>query len=205
MNEYLKNISTLISACNNRAIEAKGICELAIKQNIKFSWHPLGFVMATLLDEGSEKVRIHLWSKSFDKAQKPTWLVHDHKFDLTSWVLSGTIKNIEYKNSASSKTHQLYSVTYNSTGSILTKLDEVHDLKIEKTQEISSGEKYKIEAGIFHQSISMSKNTTVTICHTVDKNSHTPLVIGELDGKRSYYYQRSLVHIDDLQKIISEI
>lgn len=205
MNEYLKSISAFISSCNNGRIDAKQLCEFAVKSNIIFSWHPLGFIMATLLDEGCEKIRLHLWTKSFDKAQKPTWLVHDHKFDLTSWVISGVIKNIEYKNAVSPKTHQLYSVTYNATGSLLTKLDEMYSLEVEKTQEFNEGDKYKIEAGVFHQSISLSQRTTVTICHTVNKKESPPLVIGELNGEEKYYYQRSHVNTDELQKVIEEI
>lgn len=205
MNEHLNSISTFISACNNGEIEAKQVCDFAVKNNIEFSWHPLGFIMATLLDGGCEKIRLHLWTKSFDKAQKPTWLVHDHKFDLTSWVISGAIKNIAYRNTAAPKTNQLYSVTYNNTGSLLTKLDETYSLEVEKTQEINEGNKYKIEAGVFHQSISMSQRTTVTICHTVDKKKSPPLVIGDLNGEDNYYYQRSPVDIYELQKIIAEI
>lgn len=205
MKVYFKSISSLVSACNRGEVNAKQLCEFAISGEKNFSWHPLGFMMATLLDEGGEKIRLHLWTNSFDKAQKPTWLVHDHKFDLTSWVISGSIKNIEYKELMLPETHKLYSVSYSSTGSILTKLDEGYNLAVDRTQQINEGETYRISAGTFHQSLSLSSKTTVTICHTVDKKQTPPLVVGELDGLDKYYYQRSPVHVDELEVVIEQI
>ncbi|USH04374.1 hypothetical protein K6Q96_21800 [Grimontia kaedaensis] len=205
MKKYFGRISSVVSACNRGKINAKQLCEFAVNEGISFTWHPLGFMMATLLDEGREKIRLHLWTNTFDKAQKPTWLIHDHKFDLTSWVLSGSIKNIEYKDLALPETHQLYSVSYSSTGSVLTKLDKVYSLAVDKTQEVNEGEAYRISAGTFHQSLSLSSKTTVTICHTTDKKNTPPLVIGDIDGMEQYYYQRSPVLADELQLVIEQI
>lgn len=205
MKEYFKSISSLTSACNRGEINAKQLCKFVISEGIGFSWHPLGFMMATLLDEGGEKIRLHLWTNTFDKAQNPTWLVHDHKFDLTSWVISGSIKNIEYKDLTLPETHQLYSVSYNSMGSVLTKLGQGYSLAVDKTQEVNEGETYRISAGTFHQSLSLSSRTTVTLCHTIDKKNSPPLVVGDIDGMDQYYYQRSPVHIDELQVVIEQI
>lgn len=205
MKEYFGSISSVVSACNRGKINAKQLCEFVINEGISFSWHPLGFMMATLLDEDSEKIRLHLWTNTFDKAQKPTWLVHDHTFDLTSWVLSGSIKNIEYKELALAETHQLYSVSYNSTGSVLTKLDQGYSFAVDKTQEVNEGETYRISAGTFHQSLSLSPRTTVTMCHTVEKKNTPPLVIGDIDGVEQYHYHRSPVHISELQVVIEQI
>lgn len=205
MSENFRSIKNFVQACEGNELNAKEVCNWALANNIPFVWHPLGFVMATLMSEGKEKIRLHLWPTQFQKVQKPTWLIHDHFFDLVSWVLCGEIKNIEYKKSNLEATHELYSVTYDSNGSILTKLDLGISLNIQSEEIIQESGSYAIKSGILHQSISNSENTTVTVCHTIDVRGESPLVVGKLNGGFRYHYKRSKVERIDLLKIVEEI
>lgn len=205
MSEKFKNIKNFVQACQENNLSAKEVCSWAITNNIPFVWHPLGFVMATLINEGHEKIRLHLWSNSFQNVQEPTWPIHDHLFDITSWVLCGEIENIEYKQCNSVLTHQLYSVSYDNDGSILTKLDSGLSLSVESKEIIKKTESYSIKSGVLHQSISSSENTTVTVCHTVNFRNENPLVIGDICGDFRYKYQRKIVKLSDLFRIVAEI
>lgn len=205
MSDKFKSIKIFLQACDKSDLNAKEVCNWALTNNIPFVWHPLGFVMATIINEGNEKIRLHLWSNSFQNAQKPTWLIHDHLFDLTSWVLSGEIENTEFKQGNNSLTHRHYSVSYDKDGSILTKLDSGLSLSVERKDIMKKNESYAIKSGILHQSISTSKNTTVTVCHTVDVRDESPLVAGDLYGDFKYQYKRKTVTPSDLSKIVAEI
>jgi hypothetical protein len=205
MSEKFKSIKNFVKSCENNALNAQEVCDWALNNDTCFVWHPLGFVMATLIDEGENKIRLHLWPNSFQNAQKPTWLIHDHLFDLVSWVLSGSIENIEYKKRTSPFSHQLYSVSYEAGGSKLTKLNSFVSLEVDKKHSINERESYIIKSGILHQSISISSNTTVTVCHSRNVREESPLVVGELDGEATYQYNRSTVKPSDLAVIIAEI
>jgi hypothetical protein len=67
-----------------------------------------------------------------------------------------------------------------------------------------SGETYSITAGTFHKSLSLM-DITITVCETIDKLERPPFVLGAIQGKSIYIYERNRLKNDELTDIIKKI
>ena len=184
---------------------AHEIVKLAIDMEATFNWHPLGFIMCKLSQEKERNIRLHIWPDHNEKVQEPAWLVHDHLFDLKSWVLAGSIENIEYDVIPGNPNFSIYHASYENNKSILNRTEETVNI-IEKNRfVVDAGQIYKVASGVLHQSVSLSSGTAVTVCETIDKNNKKPAIAGDLAGLSHYSYIRSAVDKKDLNDIISRI
>lgn len=56
----------------------------------------LGLLQAYILDGSVNELRVHIWDRSLRRPGiEKSGLLHDHRFDLTSYVLYGTIEQVE--------------------------------------------------------------------------------------------------------------
>ena len=90
------NHNDWVSALNNNKLSAFDVIQLGRDKGASFIWHPLGFILCKLSEEGERKIRLHIWPNNNDRMQNPAWLIHDHLFHLKSWVIAGKIENTEY-------------------------------------------------------------------------------------------------------------
>ncbi len=189
---------------NRGEISAQPLIEFVIAKNITFIWHPLGFIMSKLSDEEKKIIRLHIWSEGNCRIQKPTWLIHDHVFDLKSWVLKGAIINIEYNVGEFDNNYQVYNSIYEKEKSILIKSNQRLSISESKRCLIEEGESYNVYAGQLHKSIPTS-NITVTVCETVNHFNMKPRVLGSCSGCVKYSYTRSVVSKAELEAIANKI
>ncbi|MFC1560570.1 hypothetical protein ACFL3W_01350 [Pseudomonadota bacterium] len=194
-----------ISVLRSGELEPKRLIQMAINQAQGFTWHPLGFVMSQLSENEEKKIRLHLWPEDRSKAQEPFWAIHDHLFNLNSWLISGSIKNIEYETIDESNEYCLYEARYVNNSSQLIRLDKFVGIVQTKTTLVEKGDYYEINAGVFHQSASVGSSTAVTVCETSKKLNRHPWVIGEVKGDPIYTFERSKVSDSELNKIVSKI
>lgn len=185
-----------------RVTDAKSVVDQCVNSRSKFLWHPLGFIMCRLAEHQSRKLRLHLWPRDGGRPQDPAWPIHDHVFDLQSWVLAGTISNVEYCASQVGVEYQLYSAAYEDGESVLRRSERRVRLKEAHRSEYVSGQQYVIEAGIFHQSVRKGEATAITLCETYDRMQSGPRVAGGLDGAATYVYSRDEVAATDLSRIL---
>ena len=193
-----------VDKLNRGEISAKQLIEFVIAENITFIWHPLGFIMCKISNEDKKIIRLHIWPDNKCCIQKPTWLIHDHFFDLKSWVLKGTITNIEYIVGEFDNSFQVYNTIYEKDKSILIKTKQRLSILESKRYLIKEGESYDVYAGQLHKSIS-SSNTTVTICETVNQFNLKPRVLGACSGRDRYSYTRNVVSKVELEAITNKI
>lgn len=194
-----------VSALNNSDLTAIDIIQLAKKQNGKFIWHPLGFILCKLSEEGERKIRLHIWPNNNDRMQKPAWLIHNHIFDLKSWVIAGKIENTEYSEVEGEPNYRAYNARYEKDNSVLYRTDSLICLTKNNCSLINAGEVYKVPSGILHQSISLSESTSLTVCETTDQPNLNPIIAGDINGAARYSYSRAKVDERDLQAIVDEI
>lgn len=173
--------------------------------NLEFSWHPLGFVVCKLTQEGSAAIRLHLWPLDGGRVQQPQWMIHDHLFDFTSWVLRGTICNREYDADPNGSDRRIYRAGYEGRKSVLTKTPKTIGLRKRREYEVHAGNCYRISSGVLHESILVGQETGVTVLLTEDNNENAPLVVGDLNGKRRYEYKREPVSKTALQQLLSKL
>lgn len=194
-----------VSAFNRSELSAFDIIKLAKEQCGEFIWHPLGFILCKLSEEGERKIRLHIWPNNNDRMQKPAWLIHDHMFDLKSWVITGKIENTEYSVTEGKSNYRVYNAKYEKDSSVLYRTDRLIRLYKNNRSLLNAGEAYEVPLGILHQSVSSSESTTVTVCETINRPSISPIIAGEINGAVRYSYTRAQVDENDLHAIIAKI
>lgn len=183
---------------DNNDICPKELMTNLIALNCEFLWHPLGFAMCRVAKWGRVSMRVHLWPNHSNFRQNPSWLIHDHVFNLKSWVISGEIENQEYSVEYGERGHAIYEVKYDSSKSILKKTNLCCSRKLSKVSVYSRGECYEVNSGVFHESRSLSDRTVLTVCKTLDEATRAPRVLGDMSGLESYTFLRRRVDEDEI-------
>lgn len=158
-----------------------------------FRFHPLGFIVCTLIAEAPLNLRLHYWPVHGGVQQSPECQIHDHLFEFQSWVLSGAVENIEYEASATGHEYSVYETKYRDGQSILIKTDQLFRLVERGRSVFKEGESYSVTAGTLHQTSRVGGGPAFTVLVTNDVSSKAPLVLGSKAGLDSYTYQRSVV------------
>lgn len=194
-----------MTALNDHEICPHDLIESLIEENCKFLWHPLGFVMCKVVRWESTSLRVHIWPNDTNYQQTPAWLIHDHLFHLKSWVLSGEIENKEYLIDINGTGNVIYEAQYDGDCSILNRTNIFCSRSLNKKAVYSKGTVYEVPSGIFHESRSLSKKTTVTVCETYDEVAAPPKILGSVDGALSYTYERRNVTERQMLELIRNI
>ena len=114
------SISEFVELLEKQEISLIDILNLREGLKKPFKRHPLGFYACTLFEENSRKIRLHYWDLSTNnELQSSELMIHDHIFDFKSWILSGSIENIEYEIDKKGIIYYLYSTFYEEDCSIL--------------------------------------------------------------------------------------
>jgi hypothetical protein len=169
----------------------------------KLRFHPLGFIYGKLHEFSNlEVLRIHIWNTT-SKVQDPIMNIHNHFYDVNSFVFRGVLSNDLYKiNELAEPTHSIYSGSYtNESTRILTKTESKKNIHLEQRQIISKDNLYFIKKNEIHLGDNVNNEITITFVFSENPGNPNPLVFGPLDGEKSYIYHSNLVD----QKTINEI
>ena len=152
-------------------------------------WHPLGFVSCLIFSKKGEfDIRVHFWPKGERRTKKPDWPIHTHSYALSSVVLTGRIRDIQYQ-AVDCGEHCAYKVKYFEGGSEMVKTDTTITLTESASTIHGPGEQYVVEQGIFHQSRVDLDKKAVTLVALSEMSKNSPLVMG-LDAEVKYPYER---------------
>lgn len=170
-----------------------------------FRFHPLGFIACTLMAEGPLKLRLHYWPLHGGLQQSPDCLIHDHLFEFQSWVLSGSVENIEYKPSSTGNEYSVYETEYRDGQSILIKTGQLFRLVERNRTVYAEGESYSVAAGTLHETGRFGCSPAFTALITNDVSSKAPLVLGSKAGLDSYCYKRTVVEEAVVEKLLATV
>ncbi|WP_157955160.1 hypothetical protein [Halomonas denitrificans] len=201
----LKDIDSWSLKLDQGVVGAHGLFSWLIEERFEFSWHPLGFAMCRIAKWGPVSLRVHIWPVEMENQQKPAWLIHDHRFHLTSWVLAGSLENREYQIDYSGSDFAIYNANYSGDKSLLNKTSASCSKKLTRKIILGKGEVYEVNSGVFHESLPRSNCSTFTICRTIDELDSKPKVLGERKGKRTYAFCRRQVEMLELRELLSGI
>lgn len=137
---------------------ASGRCDLTAVR------HPLGFLCFPAQRLGEHGVCVHLWRPALQRALT-TFQVHSHSWDLTSYVLYGTLRNqkIRVAQADRSPTHRVFEVR--SSGD----MDEMHatarlvSYRPETDCAYAAGSVYLLPAGEFHATVLPGEQDVATV------------------------------------------
>lgn len=163
--------------------------------------HPLGFLFCRLHHfDNDETIRVHIWSDK-ENIQKPLMDIHNHFYNIISYIVTGSVSNTLYKVSKEEPlTHATYVGSYQSNERrILSKKNMCYKLEEIETHIINEGELYTIGKSDVHKGDSIDDSISISIVYTEDPGNPSPLVFGPIDGMDEYTYFSRLV---DKQKVI---
>jgi len=175
-------------AINKIRLKVAAILEAILEQDLwidDFYLHPLGFYYCRLFVSEQNQIRLHIWLKGY--AQKKDLYIHDHFYDLCSWVLCGKIKDYTYEVSNTDKEsdYSLFTSSYKNDKNVRTITKTAQSMSVALVSEriLSRGDKYYIPRGSFHSNdiIFDSHDITFTCVYTYNhKDDNSPNVIGYL-------------------------
>ena len=152
-------------------------------------WHPLGFVSCVIRKEESVlTTRIHYWPKLERRTKNPNWPIHNHTYDLSSYILDGQVRDTQYRLTVGDD-YVVYLVSYFEQNSTITRTEKQTSVETTINTLRTSGEEYSVPLGVFHQTnvlINESAMSLVVLSNFADDKPH---VLGS-PGKDCYPYDR---------------
>lgn len=141
--------------------------------------HPLGFLCFPAQRLGEQGVCVHLWTSAAQQALT-TSPMHAHSWDLTSYVLYGSLRNqhIGVTDTPSNPTHRVFEVL--SRGDV----DELHATARLVTcrpagdRGYRAGEVYVLPAGEFHATVPDDEQDVATVVLSRSRAQAADLALG---------------------------
>lgn len=197
--KYLENL------LDRKQIGVVELFSLRRELGVPFKLHPLGFIACTLLVEGPRKLRLHYWPVTGGVQQSAECQIHDHLFEFRSWILAGTVTNVEYKISANGPEFAAYRTEYSGERSILMKTEA--KLRLEECSRVTynTGSSYEVRTGVLHETVRVGGQPACTVLLTNDVSNSAPLVLGPVSGNERYIYERRTLEESVVAKILSSV
>lgn len=180
---------------------AKDIFDLIVNQDKwtnDFFLHPLGFHYCRLFYNDEHQVRLHIWKPNYPV--KKDLFIHDHFYDLCSWVLCGEIVDYTYEVEETNEKSDycMFTSSYRADKNVrtLAKTDKFLSVKMKEERIIKRNEKYIIPRDTFHSNKILfdQSDLTATFVFTFNhKENHSPNVVGL--SKNEDYFESARVRI----------
>lgn len=171
---------------------------------VTFERHVLGFWHARLDSSDDCDLRLHVWPVPL-QPREPHWPIHNHRFTLNSYVLSGTVVNtiydVEFKSEGTSRA---YTVEYVQGKSVRKASEKLLEYSVRTSSVIEEDRFYTVPHMEFHSS-AVTFQPSVTIALAYNKRDMEPIVIGDRVGKPEYTYERMPVPDTEVFAILSKV
>jgi len=124
------------------------------KAGIQPRFHGNGFFQLYLNKEKTS--RLHIWHPDYMPQRDHNAQIHDHRFDMKSKILTGSLRHITYKEHSVDKTdatHDLYMIRGASKydDNVMEHMYSV-DLTVDHEYLFATGSEYEFRSGRFHES-----------------------------------------------------
>jgi len=159
-----------------------------LASNVVPLWHPLGFVSCVIDESPTHVTRVHYWPPGERRVKNPDWPIHTHAYALRSLVMSGAVRDLQYRVEPGEQ-WRIYSVNYYDGGSEIVRTSESVSAVPEVDEIRNAGEQYEVPRGVFHQTHVPHDQATVTVVLLTDHVTDAPKVLGVKQAKK-YPYDR---------------
>ena len=153
--------------------------------------HPLGFLCMPVQRIGGHGVCVHVWTPAL-QPNLTTSQVHSHSWDLTSYVLYGTLRNqrIRVAEAGAAATHRIFEVRSHGDTDELHATTRLVSYEPEAAREYGAGRVYFLPAGEFHTTVVPGAQEVATVALGRSRPHAEDLSVGPLDA-RSHAITRS--------------
>lgn len=172
-----------------------------LNHKIPINRHPLGFYCCKLIQNKNISIRLHFWLKENQKQKN--FEIHNHIFDLESYILIGAIQNIIYEPSLEKEgiPFNTFITSYNNEKSTITLKDSNIFLKVKERNTYLKSQKYTLTSNIIHQSNVMSEKA-ITLMYTLNTNNTvSPIVYSKVQVEKLKFYRSYLTDSEKLELI----
>src|SRR5215471_1910225 len=145
--------------------------------------HPLGFLCIPAQRTGEHGICVHLWTPALQPTLT-TSQVHSHSWDLTSYVLYGTLHNqrIRVTDAGAAATHRIFEVRSRGDRDELHATSRLVSCEPEAVSEYGAGCVYFLRAGEFHTTVVPGQQEVATVALGRSRPHAEDLSVGPLDG-----------------------
>lgn len=127
--------------------------------------HPLGFVCLPVKRTDEAGICVHVWSDSLARASPTTSMTHAHSWDLISYVLYGSVRNVR-NDVIDDPDEAAYRVFEVRSGGGVDEMRETPRLvrcEIRAVELSHRGDMYSLDAGVFHTTVVQGEAATVAL------------------------------------------
>lgn len=175
---------------------------------------PLGFFYSDLMMRSGQRLRVHFWMKDISLIQDSNLLIHNHSFDLTSYVYLGNFINREYLTydpvicqNQSGRVMGAYQVTYDQNMSVLVSKFKQYCVSEGRQINIRDNQIYQIHSGEFHETNLISDiGVTIALCEYDEFNLPQAEVLAKIpfyQKNKEINYQRTLIDEEVRNRLIT--
>jgi hypothetical protein len=145
--------------------------------------HPLGFLCLPVERIGDFGVCLHIWTPEVRPAPSTTSLVHCHSWDLLSFVLYGTVRNVrmDIDDASGSTEQQVFEVVSQDGVDELKATGRAVHCSPGASSTHRTGESYTLPAGVFHRTLIEEGKDAATIALGRQSPGGGDLSLGPLD------------------------
>jgi len=144
--------------------------------------HPLGFLCFPVRRDGEHGVCVHLWTADV-KQSLTTSAIHAHSWDLTSYVLYGSLRNVRNRISEDrgSPTHRIFEVRSLNETDELSATDRLVSCQPDSDIGYCAGSTYLLPAGEFHATVAPDGEDVATVALSQSHTEGADLALGPAD------------------------
>lgn len=145
--------------------------------------HPLGFLCLPVERSGDLGVCLHIWTPEVRPAPSTTSLVHCHSWDLLSFVLYGTVRNVrmDIDDASGGTEQQVFEVVSQYGVDELKATGRAVHCFPGASSTHRTGESYTLPAGVFHSTLIEEGKDAATIALGRQSPGGGDLSLGPLD------------------------
>ncbi|TDD27616.1 hypothetical protein E1287_34165 [Actinomadura sp. KC06] len=169
--------------------------------------HPLGFVCLPVERDGDFGVCLHIWTPEVRPAPSTTSLVHCHSWDLLSFVLYGTVRNVRMDirtntgEEPAEATQQIFEVVSQGDVDELRATGRAVQYSPGRSSAHRTGESYTLPAGVFHTTLIEDGKEAATVALGRQTPGSGDLSLGPLDTPTHRVHRSRSDHADTVRAL----
>lgn len=127
--------------------------------------HPLGFMCLPLERTGEAGVCVHVWSDGLPRTKPTTSKIHAHSWDLTSYVLYGSVRNevIDITDAPDDAVYRVFEIRSGREVDEVRETPRLVRCRIRTAELSHQGDIYSLAAGVFHDTVVRGEAATVAL------------------------------------------
>ena len=157
-------------------------------------------------NRSNEPLRVHIWPMTERVCADPLWPIHDHVWDMKSFIACGELKNHVYETiPVPNGDHQFYRAHYYDGGrSSLVAEGNCVKMRRVSEQRYVAGNTYRVRRGTLHSTAVSPRQLTATVVLATQPEG-LPRVVGDASFPRRVDFSRSACTDSEVRRLLGAV